>query len=100
MRMTLTILAGLALLLPAAQAQADGVRSTSCIGSWRSVNCVTTWRKWTPEAPKPPTEQEIAESRERDRQWQVRCKPVIRQDDFGVPRYAYAVPGCEYGRIE
>jgi hypothetical protein len=101
MRVKLTILAGvMASLLPAVPAQADGARWTSCIGGRYSVNCITQWRKWTPEEPKPPTEQEIAESRERDRQWQERCARVIVQDNLGVPRYTYAAPGCEYGRIQ
>ena len=101
MRKTLTIAAVAAsLLLPAATAQADGVRATSCINSWRSMTCVTNWRKWYPEPPKPPTEQEIAESRERDRKWQARCQPIIQQDGFGVARYTYAAPGCEFGRVQ
>ena len=102
MRMKLTIIAGIALSFVAsvAPAQADGARWTSCIGGWRSVNCVTQWRKWDAQPPRPPTEQEIAEARERDRAWQVRCKPTIRQDDLGVSRYSYAASGCEYGRIQ
>lgn len=43
---------------------------------------------------------DIAESRERERKWVERCKPVVRQDAYGVGRYVYAARGCEFGRIE
>lgn len=36
---------------------------------------------------------------ERDQRWLARCKPVIREDKYGMPRYVYAAEGCEYGRI-
>ena len=32
--------------------------------------------------------------------WQARCHPVIRQDQYGVPRYHYAAPGCDLGKYE
>lgn len=35
----------------------------------------------------------------RDRQWVERCRPQIRQDRFGMPRYVYVAPGCEFGRL-
>lgn len=34
---------------------------------------------------------------ERDRLWVERCKPRIATDEYGVDRYVYALPGCEYG---
>ncbi len=97
-----TLLAGLVALpiLDSAKAQADGVRQTTCAGGRFAASCITTWRYWEPSAPEPPTQQEIAESRERDRQWQARCRPVIKQDEFGVARYTYAASGCEYGKIQ
>jgi hypothetical protein len=52
------------------------------------------------EVPQPRTEREIAEAAERERLWQARCRPVIRQDHYGVRRYHYAVPDCEYGKYE
>ncbi len=42
----------------------------------------------------------LRRSRERDRKWVERCKPVMRQDAYGVSRYVYAARGCEHGRIE
>jgi hypothetical protein len=92
--------ASLTLLMPA-PALADAVRSTSCVGTFRSHSCVTRWldnvgNPHITEVP-PLSEQDIAASKERDRLWQARCDPVIRPDQFGVPRYVYAKPGCEFG---
>lgn len=95
----LTILAGIATVLMLSSAQADATRSTSCIHNRGALSCVTNWQHWDPQIPQPPTEQEIAESRERERVWQARCRPTVWQDDFGVRRYAYATYGCEYGRL-
>lgn len=53
---------------------------------------IKTVREQSPE--------DIAESRERERKWVERCKPVVRQDAYGVGRYVYAARGCEYGRME
>jgi hypothetical protein len=33
----------------------------------------------------------------RDRRWVARCRPVVRQDRYGVSRYHYAAPGCMFG---
>ena len=43
---------------------------------------------------------EIAAAEARDRRWVERCSPVIRQDRFGMPRYSYSAPGCEFGRLD
>jgi hypothetical protein len=97
-------IAGLAasftLLMPGA-AQADKVRSTSCVGTYLSQSCVTRWRENVGnlhiiEVP-PVPEQEIAASKERDRLWQARCQPEIRPDRYGVSRYVYSRPGCAFG---
>jgi hypothetical protein len=91
-------------LLMLSPALADNTRSTNCVGSRMSVSCVTTWRSGVVDpfvrelAPR--TEQEIAESKERERKWEARCRPVIERDRFGVARYTYAGPGCEYGSYE
>ena len=104
-------LAGLAvlaaLLAPGAiaPAQADGVRTFNCVGGSRfwSASCVTTWRRGYQNphiinVPGPRTEQEIAESQQREKLWTDRCKPVVKQDDFGVDRYTYGARGCEFGK--
>src|SRR5262245_48622710 len=80
-------------------AWADGVRSTNCVFIRGMLSCSTKWQRWESKEPAPPTEQELAEMRERERIWTARCKPVIQQDGYGVPRYTYAAPGCEFGRL-
>jgi hypothetical protein len=103
----LTTLAGLAAALmlstalsPAwSPAWADGIRSTNCIAFHGMLSCTTKWQRWEPKEPPPPTEQELAEMRERERIWTERCKPVVHQDAYGVQRYTYAAPGCEFGRL-
>lgn len=110
-----TTLAAIA-LLHASSAQAGSVYSTSCSGgfgysygggsgsSYGSGGCVSIKRElvnpYVIEVPQPRTEKEIADAAERDRLWQARCRPVIRQDHYGVRRYHYAAPGCEYGKYE
>jgi hypothetical protein len=88
-----------------APAQADGVRTFTCVGGYGSASCVSTWRRGpigNPHVIHVPqrSEQELAEIEERDRLWRERCKPVVRSDAFGVGRYTYAAGGCEYGRLD
>jgi hypothetical protein len=96
-------LAGLAavLMLPvtALPAAADSTRSTNCVFVGGSLSCVTNWRHSEPAAPKAPTDQEIAEAREREQKWEAFCRPYVWQDEFGVRRYGYTERGCEYGRL-
>jgi hypothetical protein len=51
------------------------------------------------EVPAPQGERAI-EADARERKWLARCRPVIKQDRYGVGRYAYARPGCEFGKSE
>jgi hypothetical protein len=30
----------------------------------------------------------------------ARCRPTFRQDKYGMPRYVYAAPGCEFGQLD
>jgi hypothetical protein len=99
-------------VLPASPAQAGSVVSASCSGGYTrgsdggygSGRCVVLRGRlvnpYVIEVPPPRSEKEIADAAERDRLWQARCKPVIRQDHYGVRRYHYAVPDCEYGKYE
>jgi hypothetical protein len=48
----------------------------------------------------PASPEEVAAAEARDRRWAERCDPVIRQDRYGMPRYTYGAPGCEYGRLD
>jgi hypothetical protein len=93
--------ASLTLLMPG-PAQADAVETRSCVGTESSQTCVTRWREnvGNPhiiQVPALVSEQDIAESKERDRLWLARCQPEVRPDRYGVPRYVYSRPGCEFG---
>jgi hypothetical protein len=94
------VLASMTLLM-LSPAQADNTRSTNCVGSRWSVSCVTTWRSGVVDPYVrelvPRSEQDIAESKERERQWHARCRPMIQEDRYGVSRYVYAGSGCEFG---
>jgi hypothetical protein len=46
------------------------------------------------------TDEDVAGAEARDRRWVERCSPLIRQDHFGMPRYSYSAPGCEFGRLD
>jgi hypothetical protein len=48
----------------------------------------------------PQGERAVAEAAEHERLWRSRCRPVIRQDAYGMRRYHYAAPGCDYGKYE
>jgi hypothetical protein len=103
-------------MLPASPAEAGSIYSTSCShgfgysygrgwgSGYGSGGCVEMKGRlvnpYVIEVPPPRSEKEIADAAERDRLWQARCKPVVRQDHYGVRRYHYAVPDCEYGPYE
>jgi hypothetical protein len=88
-------------LLTLAPAQADDTSGTSCVGTFGSQNCVTIWRGGVTDPYvrdlAPLTQQEIAEGRERDQRWRERCRPSVERDHYGVARYVYSRPGCEFG---
>jgi hypothetical protein len=50
------------------------------------------------EVPPPATAELRREAEERERRWVARCHPVIEPDKYGVDRYHYSAPGCEFGR--
>lgn len=95
---------GLLLTWSAFAGSAYGTRNTSCVGGYSSVACSTNWRYHddfgVASARIAPDPHEEAAALERDRKWLARCKPVARHDQFGVARYVYAAPGCEYGRAD
>lgn len=37
-------------------------------------------------------------ARERIHRWEVYCQPTAHVDNFGVTRFSYAHPGCEFGK--
>lgn len=82
-------------------ASAEGV--ASCGGGRGYVGCI--WRNGTANThvrklPEPKSEQEKAESAQRERLWVARCRPRMTVDDLGVQRYAYAAAGCEFGKYQ
>jgi hypothetical protein len=103
-------LAALALLAlstmsaPAWSGPKDGVHTFNCYGSYFGQrSCVAAFRSGFSNphvinVPAPQSADEIAAAEERDRRWVARCRPVIVHDGYGMPRYNYAVPGCEFGR--
>lgn len=82
-------------------AQAQQVRTGGCIGDWKTLNCVTRWvpggDPYVRIIPPPSDGAAGARASERERRWADRCRPAIRQDRYGVARYYYALPGCEFG---
>lgn len=103
-RMCATTLAVLAMPGMLEPTHAGGIESTSCVGSYDAVSCSTVWGgaddPYIRTVPGLRGTQEEAEFAERDRQWVARCRPVIKQDQYGVGRYHYAAAGCEFGVIE
>jgi len=96
---------GIALQMAAvAPVAADVSFSGGCIGGGGSGNCSFTMRRG-PIGPTgiykvaEPRGEELEAALERDREWLARCKPVIRRDAYGVGKYYYAAPGCEFGRL-
>ena len=83
----------------------DGVETWNCYGSRNMRSCIATYRsgRFNPyvinvPGPQSPEEREAAEAR--DRRWVERCRPLIRQDRYGMPRYSFGAPGCEFGRLD
>jgi hypothetical protein len=85
-------------------AYADGLAAGGCVGGRASLNCVAHWGEagdpYVRTVPQPVDEAERTRAAERDRKWEARCKPVIAQDRYGVPRYQYSAPGCEFGVLQ
>jgi hypothetical protein len=82
-------------------AHAQTIDSSSCLESWNSFNCVNEWAPigdpFIRIVPAPADAAAQASARHHERRWADRCRPVIRQDRYGIARYRYAAPGCEFG---
>ena len=48
----------------------------------------------------PPRPEDAREAENHERLWRARCRPAIKQDRYGMNRYVYAAPGCEFGKYE
>ena len=103
-KLTITTLAILVMPGVLGPTRAGNIETASCVESYGAFSCVTVWHRFANPyirtASAPASAQEEAEVAERDRQWVAWCRPVIKQDRYGVRRYHYAVPGCEFGVIE
>jgi hypothetical protein len=97
---TLALLAATATFEPA---QAGGIETTNCVGWFGSFSCVSRWGPagdpHVRQVPAPYDARDAAEFAERERRWVARCRPIVRQDQYGVSRYLYAAPGCEFGSL-
>ena len=97
-------LVSLSLAVVPSPTRAESMINDNCVGTRGLQSCVTMFRKPNPNpyiirVPTPISEQEMADHRQRDKLWEERCKPTIRQDEFGVQRYVYAARGCEFGKL-
>ncbi len=85
-------------------AYADGMAVGGCVGGQGSLNCVVRWGEagdpYVRLVPQPTDQAEKDRAAQRDQKWQERCRPTVAQDYYGVPRYRYSAPGCEFGVIE
>jgi hypothetical protein len=98
--LTLSMLAA-----PARSEAGEGVYTWNCFGTRGSRTCTSIFRKGrihphVINVQGPASPEEVAAAEARDRRWAERCDPVIRQDRYGMPRYTYGAPGCEYGRLD
>ena len=82
-------------------AYAGGVIGLSCVGGKGAFSCAaqyaTAGDPYVRGVPDALGEAEKAQAAARDRRWQSRCHPVVEHDSYGVGRYQYSSPGCEYG---
>jgi len=70
-----------------------------CIGDNNAVNCAMQWRRPVDPFVRIVPQPADLEATARDRRWVEYCKPFIVQDRYGVSRYHYAQPGCEFGAV-
>jgi hypothetical protein len=111
---SLLLLAGVAVAFAGNLVNLNCVGGLSVSGGAGNFNCVSQWAtggdpnvrpvpRTLPGADKADAsphslpEAGRAEAAARDRQWRARCKPIIARDVFGVARYYYSAPGCEFG---
>jgi hypothetical protein len=84
-----------------ASAYAAGVGGLSCVDGGGSLNCLAQWAfpgdPHIRTVPESLGEAEKAQAAVRDHRWLIHCHPIVHRDAYGVARYQYAAPGCEYG---
>ena len=88
-------------LIAFTSASAGTVVDLSCVGPAKSFNCAAQWGTagdpYVRQVPEALGEAEKARLATRDQKWLAHCRPVIERDRYGVARYHYAAPGCEFG---
>jgi hypothetical protein len=81
--------------------RAEGAGVGGCIGSWDTLNCVVRWGPigdpYVRQVPEAASDAERGIATEHERRWEQHCHPQIALDRYGVSRYLYAAPGCEFG---
>jgi hypothetical protein len=95
----------LSMLSAPARSQPQGVSTFNCYGTRNMSSCVHAHRRgplnpYVIAVPGPLSDEERQAADARDRRWAERCRPLIRQDRYGMPRYSYGAPGCEFGRLD
>ena len=88
-------------LIAFTSANAGTVVDLSCVGPAKSFNCAAQWGTagdpYIRQVPETLGEAEKARLATRDHKWLAHCRPVIERDRYGVARYHYVAPGCEFG---
>ena len=83
-----------------------GQASVTCFQYAGIVSCSGEWGEARGSFPKiihvpePKGDKETAEAEQEYRQWLERCRPVLRENRYGVGEYHYAKPGCEFGKTQ
>ena len=84
-----------------ASATAQEVITGGCIGTRYSINCATrigpAGDPFVRTVAPPLDAAAAARALEREHRWVDRCRPTSEPDRYGVARYRYAAPGCEFG---
>jgi hypothetical protein len=96
-------LALLALSMMSAPARSEGVSTSNCYGRYTMRSCVHTYRAGRINPHLITVTQSVedrAAADARDKRWVSLCRPTIQHDRYGMPRYSYAVAGCEFGRLD
>ena len=88
-------------VLTLSSAYAGTVVDLSCVGARSDFNCAAQWGTagdpYLRVVPDALGEAERAQIAARERKWLARCRPIVERDIYGVARYRYSAPGCEFG---
>lgn len=91
----------LTLFVAMVPASAQEVESFGCIGSRITINCTSrigpAGDPFVRHVPPPADEAAAKRALDREHRWVTRCRPTLVPDQYGVARYSYAAPGCEFG---